>query len=73
MCRLGDIIYDTHVDIWPVDRERAFVLSDHHRHLSEHGVFLQQTKKSVDKKKKERERETGLLTLYAAVKSCEML
>ena len=56
MCRLGGIIYDTHVDIWPVDRERAFVLSDHHRHLSVYGVFLQQTKKSVDRKKKKREK-----------------
>jgi hypothetical protein len=33
---------ETHVDIWPVDRECAFVLPDDHRHLSVNGVFLQQ-------------------------------
>lgn len=30
----------THVDVWPVNRERAFVLPDDHRHLSVHCVFL---------------------------------
>jgi hypothetical protein len=28
------------MNVRPVDRERAFVLPDDHRHLSVHGVFL---------------------------------
>ena len=32
--------YYTHVDIWPVDRKRAFVLPNDHRHLSVHRIFL---------------------------------
>ena len=35
-------VNETHVDIWSVDREGAFVLPDNHRHLSVDGVFLQQ-------------------------------
>ena len=35
-------VNETHVDIWSVDREGAFVLPDNHRHLSVNGVFLQQ-------------------------------
>jgi hypothetical protein len=31
------------VDVGPVDRERAFLLSDDHRHFSVHGVFLGKT------------------------------
>jgi hypothetical protein len=33
----------THVDIWTVDRECAFVLPDDHRHLSVNGIFLKRT------------------------------
>jgi hypothetical protein len=32
-----------YVDVGPVDRERAFLLSDDHRHFSVHGVFLEIT------------------------------
>ena len=38
----------THVDIWPVDRERAFVLPDDHRHLSVHRIFLPNPTKGMD-------------------------
>ena len=38
----GNEVNETHVDIWSVDRESAFVLPDNHRHLSVNGVFLQQ-------------------------------
>ena len=45
-------VNETHVDIWPVDRECAFVLPDNHRHLSVNGVFLQQQRMGFKKKKK---------------------
>ena len=33
----------TYVDVGPVDRKRAFLLSNNHRHLSVHGIFLHKT------------------------------
>ena len=35
---------NTHVDIWAVDRECAFVLPDDHGHLSVNGIFLTNAK-----------------------------
>jgi len=63
------------VDIWPVDREGAFVLPDNHWHLSANGIFLPTTgddDKRTDQQHNDGE-EVRLRTLYAAVKSCEVL
>ena len=35
---------ETHVDIWTIDREGAFVPPDDHRHLSVNGIFLMEAK-----------------------------
>ena len=57
-------VNETHVDIWSVDREGAFVLPDNHRHLSVNGVFLQQQRTgfkniSITGKPKKKSSETA--------------
>ena len=60
----------SYVDVGPVDRKRAFLLSNNHRHLSVHGIFLH-TKDKLSERPFQK--GTYILTLYAAVKSCDAL
>jgi mannose-6-phosphate isomerase-like protein (cupin superfamily) len=63
------------VNIWPVDCERAFVFPDDHRHLSVHRVFLRYDNEYGDGRVNDGGTtiRNGIPTLYAAVKSCEVL
>ena len=60
----------SYVNVGPVDRKRAFLLSNNHRHLSVNGIFLH-TKDKLSERPFQK--GTYILTLYAAVKSCDAL